>query len=58
MAGINGSITSVAVMLDSAPELVQRLAINEVPVTFVGSERIDGPLGEWALAQRIALMSN
>lgn len=42
-------------MLDDVPQLTGTLNIQSVPVTYVGPTRIDGPINEWVLAQRLTL---
>ncbi len=53
MALTQPNILSLAVMLEEVPTLTGILGIKTVPVTFIGSTRVDGPLSEWVLAQRV-----
>lgn len=53
MALASPAITSVAIMLDARPSLTGALQIQRVPVVFIEGQRLDGPITEWVLAQRL-----
>lgn len=58
MALAHDAIVSFAVMLDAIPQLSEELAIQGVPVIFVGNQRVQGATTEWVLVQRLLQIRN
>lgn len=55
MALASPYISSYAIDLDQAKDLIKILNITGVPVLFINQRRLNGPVNEWTLTQQLTL---
>jgi len=49
LAMANKHVTLHVIMLAGCPHLIHQLAIETVPIVYVGTTRLEGPINQWVL---------